>query len=224
MDRNAIAECYAMADISGMEAGIARACERSRTRYALAGFSAGARLAPNVRYSRATAFIDGNVMNVAEELGAREVTSGANLWLFTPYDAGVFYDSRTVDGVSVTSPIQTYLDLRQIKGRGNLARFDYWLGTFRYLRAVAELGCARGSLDAVMEKIQQEEDPKQKMILAESEALPLRQHMSGLWEGRTGVCDSISPKLAFLPVQQEILLFLTCPKSSAVSVERLANL
>jgi hypothetical protein len=41
----------------------------------------------------------------------------------------------------------------QVKGAGNLQRFDYWLNTCRAMSAMAEAGCARGQLDkAVTEK------------------------------------------------------------------------
>ena len=42
----------------------------------------------------------------------------------------------------------------EIKGNGNLNRFDYWLNNFRYLRALGELGCIRGELDKAMKEIE----------------------------------------------------------------------
>jgi hypothetical protein len=41
--------------------------------------------------------------------------------LIIPYDEGVLYGSETKDGTNVTSSVQTYLDLREIKGRGEEA-------------------------------------------------------------------------------------------------------
>lgn len=38
----------------------------------------------------------------------------------------------------------------QVLGPGNLERFDYWLNMLRYLSAEAEVGCARGQLDAAI--------------------------------------------------------------------------
>lgn len=38
----------------------------------------------------------------------------------------------------------------QIKGTGNLERFDYWLNTYRGLSAMAEVNCGRGKLDKLM--------------------------------------------------------------------------
>jgi len=36
----------------------------------------------------------------------------------------------------------------QVRGAGNLQRFDYWLNTFRYMRAMAGVGGLRAELDA----------------------------------------------------------------------------
>jgi hypothetical protein len=88
---------------------------------ALTGLSGAARMAPFVRYQRATAYVSGSVDNVAQRLGAREVSSGAILRLIEPCDDGVFYGVHDVDGVSVVSPVQLYLDVRSTPGRGEEA-------------------------------------------------------------------------------------------------------
>lgn len=89
--------------------------------YALAGFSAASRLAPSVRYQRVMAYVSERIDEVAERVGLRPVASGPNVTLFEPYDEGVLAGSRDVDGISVTSPVQTYLDLREFRGRGEEA-------------------------------------------------------------------------------------------------------
>jgi len=63
----------------------------------------------------------------------------------------------------------------QIQGAGNLERFDYWLNTFRYLTAVAELGCVRGELDALMSQMKTDGSPVRR-------ALAVRVRLSRLWE------------------------------------------
>ena len=40
----------------------------------------------------------------------------------------------------------------QVKGSGNLERFDYWLNTYRGMATMAEIGCVRGQLDQAMAK------------------------------------------------------------------------
>lgn len=62
--------------------------------------------------------------------------------------------------------------LRQkVKGAGNLERFDYWLNTFRYTRAMAKFGCAVGELNKIM---------KGKEV-DKARALSARQELAQLW-------------------------------------------
>ena len=68
----------------------------------------------------------------------------------------------------------------QVQGAGNLERFDWWLNTLRFNRAMARLGCARGALDALMEKINKEPDASVRQRLAREQALPQRRELAGL--------------------------------------------
>lgn len=47
--------------------------------------------------------------------------AGANVNILLPYDAGVFYGLKTIDGIQIASPIQIYLDLLSYRGRGEEA-------------------------------------------------------------------------------------------------------
>lgn len=49
---------------------------------------------------------------------AREVSSGGNLWLIVPKDEGVLWETRQVQGFTLVSDIQIYLDLLQVGQRG----------------------------------------------------------------------------------------------------------
>ena len=69
-----------------------------------------------------------------------------------------------------------------IRGAGNRVRFDYWLNTFRYLRAVGRMGCMRGRLDAIIKEMDAEKDPVSRKRLARDEALPVRLAMARQWE------------------------------------------
>lgn len=70
----------------------------------------------------------------------------------------------------------------KVKGQGNLERFDYWLNSFRYMRSMNELGCARGSLDKIVKTITALKDDSAKKELVVKEALPVRIEMARLWE------------------------------------------
>jgi len=70
----------------------------------------------------------------------------------------------------------------KVKGSGNLERFDYWLNTFRYMKSVAEVACARGALNTAMDKIKVENDGMRKKEIATSGALPARINLARAWE------------------------------------------
>jgi hypothetical protein len=119
--RNSIREYYSLLLVVNLENKLADYCEQKKVRYALAGFSSAARFAPMVRYQRAMAYVSSNIEEIARQLELKSVASGANISLVDPYDDGVFNGAEIKDGVKVTSPLQTYLDLCGIKGRGEEA-------------------------------------------------------------------------------------------------------
>ena len=112
---------YTLKSIAEMEADLAKTCEGEGTAYALTGFSGAARYAPSVRYQRVMAYVSRDVESIAKILSLKEVASGANVTLFTSYDEGVLYGARQIDGICIASPVQVYLDLLGVKGRGEEA-------------------------------------------------------------------------------------------------------
>jgi hypothetical protein len=104
-----------------LEMQLVQACRKEGMQCALTAFSGAARWTPHVRYQRAFAYVGGALDKIAAGPGLKAVSSGANVTLLTPYDEGVFYGTREIDGVPVASPIQIYLDLMSIKGRGEEA-------------------------------------------------------------------------------------------------------
>ena len=113
---------YSLDSIPDAERRIADAAQASGARAALTSFSGAERVAPHVRYSHASMLVDADAMqDVAERAGLRPVNTGANVHLHTPYDDGVFYGSRDVDGIPVAHSVQLVLDLMREKGRGEEA-------------------------------------------------------------------------------------------------------
>jgi len=119
--RNQVVDYYALIEVAECEVQLANACQRQGMRYALTAFSAAARLAPAVRYQRAVAYVDGDPDSLTDSLGWKPVTSGANVSLLVPYDEGVFFDSREMDGTQLVTPVQIYLDLQNYRSRGQEA-------------------------------------------------------------------------------------------------------
>jgi len=104
-----------------LEAAIKRECERRKYRYGLALFSGARKVAPFVRFMRFFSYIEGDIEDIAKALRLKKVESGANVTLLEPYDEGIFYGIQDINGISVISDIQLYLDLKSYKGRGEEA-------------------------------------------------------------------------------------------------------
>jgi hypothetical protein len=63
----------------------------------------------------------------------------------------------------------------QVKGTGNLERFDYWLNNFKYLRAIGKFACSVGEMNGCIEKIQHANNPAVQKAIVENQAIPLRK-------------------------------------------------
>jgi hypothetical protein len=65
----------------------------------------------------------------------------------------------------------------KVKGGGNLERFDYWLNSFRYLRAVGQVNCTWARFNAAMDEVKKTEDAEAKRRRACARALPIRNEL-----------------------------------------------
>jgi hypothetical protein len=114
---------YAIGKTDDLEGRLFGCCEASQIRYALTGLSGAWRSAPMVRYTTASAYVDAGanaaaVDDLARSLEAKPVDTGANLILYPTRDESVFFGMRTLAGTNVVSPVQLYLDLLHVAGRG----------------------------------------------------------------------------------------------------------
>lgn len=121
IERSTTREYYSLKPIPQIEPELTEASRRLKARLAFSGFSAAARFAPAVRYQRVTAYVLGDLPSLADRLGLKAVSSGANVTLVEPYDEGVLYGAMEVEGTPVVSPVQLFLDLTQTKGCGEEA-------------------------------------------------------------------------------------------------------
>lgn len=117
---------YMRGELQQVEQQVANWCLKSTSQFALSRFSAAWRLAPEVRYNVAS-FMVPTIAILAEPLvdfltnyGARKVDSGANLTLQISDDES-YFSNRLGETIQTTSPLQTYLDLRAMDGRGEEA-------------------------------------------------------------------------------------------------------
>jgi len=119
--RNIVQDFYSLLSSTEFEYKLAEICQRERIPYALTGFSGSARYAPTVRHQRVTAYIQEDIKKWVNLLEIKPVDSGANVTILQPYDEGVLYGNQDFEGIAVVSPIQNYLDLCSLKGRGDEA-------------------------------------------------------------------------------------------------------
>ena len=115
---------FAISRPSETEARLAEWCRANGITYALTQLSAAWRYSPFVRYDKSVVYIDRkvesgtNLKSLLGHLDAREVDTGANCTLWITDDPAVFTEAREVGGVMVVSPLQLYLDLKALAGRG----------------------------------------------------------------------------------------------------------
>jgi hypothetical protein len=64
-----------------------------------------------------------------------------------------------------------------VRGPGNQERFDYWLNSFQYLRAMAQVNCLWAGFNRALESVKAETDPARRNAAARETLLPLRRQL-----------------------------------------------
>lgn len=100
--------------------------DQVRGKYALTLHSAAWLIAPYVRPTDFHIYIHPDTGRAefeafAKSLDISPIERSGNVRLVTPYDEGVFYGSKLVNGVRSVSPVQLYVDLYNYPGRGEEA-------------------------------------------------------------------------------------------------------
>jgi hypothetical protein len=115
--KNEISKYYSPSS-SNIETRLSEFDREGKNRHALTMFSGAARVAPFVRYNFAAFYFSGATPDLEKQLELKPTLSGANVWVFRPFDEGVYYGVQTIESVSVVSNVQLYLDLINYQGRG----------------------------------------------------------------------------------------------------------
>lgn len=102
-------------------------------RHAFTGLTAAWALQGFARFRLNSVFVDGDPLEIAEQVGVRVNERGANVQLIAPDDAGVFTGSREIQGLQCVAPVQAYLDLghlpeRAAEAASNLREGGLWNG------------------------------------------------------------------------------------------------
>lgn len=122
--------------------------------------------------------------SVGDKIGAVFTRIDGNLprpsnWIGGP--GGIFPDARPWEQVRREYAfVDELAALRsQIRGAGNLERFDFWLDTFRYLRANGRLDCLLARQNEVMAELKKQTDDGARRAYARNHALPVRIEIVG---------------------------------------------
>lgn len=119
---NTVYECYSIDNIPQIEQRLAQLKEEKDIECVFTGFAGGVRYSPTVRYNKIHVYVElQDFDEVILSLGLKKVTSGSNISIIIPYDPCVLSDSRNINNSFVASPVQVYLDLMGLKGRGEEA-------------------------------------------------------------------------------------------------------
>lgn len=111
--------CYSLDGTAEIERRISAMKKDTGIDCLLTGFSGGSRYQPVVRYQKVHVLIEYEDLDRAiEYLGFKKVDTGANVVFIIKYNDCVSLNARVVNGSSVASPVQVYLDCMGIKGRG----------------------------------------------------------------------------------------------------------
>ena len=121
LSRSASADFYSMKTVPDTESSLVVSAHALGGQFGFTAFSGAARFQPIVRYQKVAAYYIGDPEQLADRAGLKRVSTGANVTVFSPYDEGVFYGIRQIDQAPIISPVQLYLDLQQMKGRGEEA-------------------------------------------------------------------------------------------------------
>ena len=117
-ENNVPRSLFSLDKIPALEERVKRHCDTRKIGYALTLFTGADRGAPFIRHSMTSLYFAGDIEALRQELDLKPVDSGANVFLLTPYDEGVFYRLQEVEGYHVVSAVQLYLDLYSYGGRG----------------------------------------------------------------------------------------------------------
>jgi hypothetical protein len=98
-----------------LETALAGVCSEHIIPYALMGYSAAMRFDPMLKHNRVSAYVVTDATKIVNALELTEADNG-NVSLWLPYDECVLRGFAEIDGIKVTSPVQTYLDLMHDEG------------------------------------------------------------------------------------------------------------
>lgn len=121
-EKSVVYEYYSFDTVPDLERKIAIWSNKHDSSAVLGGFSASVRYSPVVRYKKVETYVKSEYLDdFIQDMNLQRVSTGGNIIITIPHDENPLLFSRKIDGVLVTSPVQTVLDLLGNSGRGEEA-------------------------------------------------------------------------------------------------------
>ena len=121
-EKSVVYEYYSFDTVPDLERKIAIWSNKHDSSAVLGGFSASVRYSPVVRYKKVETYVKSEYLDdFIQDMNLQRVSTGGNIIITIPHDENPLLFSRKIDGVPVTSPVQTVLDLLGSAGRGEEA-------------------------------------------------------------------------------------------------------
>lgn len=120
-DRHHILRCHMSGSGIDVARGLGKTLDSLAIRHAFTGLPAAWVIDHFSSFRLTTVYVDSDPHDVADELGARQNSAGANVQLVSPDDVGVFIGEQQHDGLNCVSSVQVYLDLQHLPERAQEA-------------------------------------------------------------------------------------------------------
>jgi hypothetical protein len=172
-----------------------------RTKEVMAQFSALAQRAWHATITSDDFWLDFCTVNFGSEIAAQaapifasvdgdaESVDGRALPVFTTCCPGAIKKANKVPWSVYSKQFEFVAALETLRpvinGTANLARYDYWLHTFGYLRSGGQLSCLLSNYTVANKAAMQIADPAQRMRALRTTVVPVRQAMVDVWEELT---------------------------------------
>jgi Transcriptional regulator, AbiEi antitoxin, Type IV TA system len=120
-DRHDILSCHLSGSGIDLARGIGKELDSRGIRHAFTGLAAAWAIDRFASFRLSSVYVEEDPRVLAEQLGARQNPTGANVQLVGPNDIGVFTGEQRHDELNCVSPVQVYLDLQHLPERADEA-------------------------------------------------------------------------------------------------------
>ena len=121
LDRHDLVNGHLSGSGTDLAMSLADKLQSAGIRHGFTGLPAAWAYSKHARFRLCSVYVEMDPRTAAAEVGMRPTERGANIQLIGPNDLDVLHSSRLVAGYQCVSPVQTYLDLRDLPERAKEA-------------------------------------------------------------------------------------------------------